>query len=198
MAVPPFHALMLPLLQIASDGKEHSLDDCESELAKQFNLSPEDLSQLLPSGRQTVFENRLGWARTFLKKAGLLEAPVRGKIRITDRGRTVLTQAPSYIDTKFLDQFPEFVDFRKLQRKPKEIVARTDLHNGAENTPDRSIRGCLPGPSRLACSRFTEQSQRMFSAFFREARRRSLARDGVRRLQGRGRTSGGTKRRRWH
>lgn len=145
MAVPPFHALMLPLLQIASDGKEHSLDDCESELAKQFNLSPEDLSQLLPSGRQTVFENRLGWARTFLKKAGLLEAPVRGKIRITDRGRTVLTQAPSYIDTKFLDQFPEFVDFRKLQRKPKEIVARTDLHNGAENTPEEALEDAYQG-----------------------------------------------------
>jgi restriction system protein len=145
MAVPPFHAMMLPLLHLVSDGKEHSLDDCESQLAGQFKLSPEELGQLLPSGRQTVFENRLGWARTFLKKAGLLEAPVRGRIRITDRGRTVLTQEPGYIDVKFLDQFPEFSEFRKAQRKPKEKVSSNDSDEGAENTPEEALEDAYQG-----------------------------------------------------
>jgi restriction endonuclease Mrr len=183
MAVPPFHAMMLPLLRFVSDGTEHSLDDCGSQLAGHFKLSPEDLDQLLPSGRQTVFENRCGWARTFLKKARLLEAPVRGRMKITDRGRTVLMQEPSYIDVKFLDQFPEFSDFRKAQRKPKEMVARTNSDEGAENARG-GARGCVPRPSRFPRPRSTEQSERKFSAFFRETCRRSAARYGIRGLQG--------------
>lgn len=135
MAVPPFHAMMLPLLRLISDGAEHSLEECESQLANQFNQTPEDLALKLPSGRQAVFENRLGWARTYLKKAGLLEAPSQGKIRITQQGSDVLKEQLSYIDVKFLDRFPAFLEFRKAQSKPKEINSESD----PEDTPEETL-----------------------------------------------------------
>jgi restriction system protein len=81
-------------------------------LAQQFKLSPEERAQLLPSGKQATFSNRVGWTRTHLKKAGLLESPGRGKVRISERGLEVLGQKPKTIDQTFLSQFPEYRKFR--------------------------------------------------------------------------------------
>src|SRR5918998_4234603 len=77
---------MLPLLNLAADGEEHSLRDAIVELAEHFHLSEEERKQMLPSGAQATFDNRVGWARTYMKKAGLLQSPRRGYFRITDRG----------------------------------------------------------------------------------------------------------------
>lgn len=74
MAVPKFNELMLPLLEIASDDQKHHVRDVMRILAKGFNLSDDDLNELLPSGQQTRFENRVYWAKTHLSKAGLLES----------------------------------------------------------------------------------------------------------------------------
>jgi restriction system protein len=87
MAIPDYQTLMLPLLQIAADGKEHSLKEAIDILSKQFDLSDDELSALLPSGTQTIIYNRVGWARTYMKKAGLLTTPKRGHFQITDRGK---------------------------------------------------------------------------------------------------------------
>ncbi|MGH7815391.1 MAG: restriction endonuclease [Candidatus Binataceae bacterium] len=125
MAVPTYDSFMLPLLRLAADGKEHSLKACGIELAKQFNLTPEDLALLLPSGRHTVLASRVGWSRTYLKMAGLLEIPTRGKIRITDAGKEVLNHPPDRIDAKFLRQFPGFAEFQ----------ARRKIQNGAHDEP---------------------------------------------------------------
>jgi len=107
---------MLPLLQIASDGREHSLSEAADHLARQFGLSKEDRREMLASGIQTRFENRIGWARTYLKKAGLLESPGRGKFRLTERGQGVLAQRPTRIDVRFLLQYPEFIEFQRSPR----------------------------------------------------------------------------------
>jgi len=123
MSIPDFQAIMLPLLKLLKDGQERTLRQCIDALANQFGLSKEERAQLLPSGQQPVFDNRVGWARTYLKKAGLLESPQRGTVRITPRGRNVLSQGSSRIDVEFLMQFEEFKTFRnqgKQDRKKKK------------------------------------------------------------------------------
>src|SRR5574341_1539412 len=104
MAVPNFQDMMLPFLQIAGDEQEHSFGETLEVLAQQMGLSGEDLRETLPSG-QSRFDNRAGWARTHLKKAGLLESTGSGRFRITSRGVEVMKRKPARIDLKFLMQF---------------------------------------------------------------------------------------------
>jgi restriction system protein len=99
---------MLPLLEIAADGKEHSMREAREQLARKFDLNEEEQTALLPSG-QLVFPNRVGWAKTHLTKAEVLETPRRGFFRISDRGKQVLRERPQEITVKFLKQFPEFI-----------------------------------------------------------------------------------------
>ncbi|CUQ66759.1 restriction endonuclease [Candidatus Nitrospira inopinata] len=120
MAIPDYQSIMLPLLQFAADEKEHSLRQAIESLSAEFGLTEEEKKELLPSGQQPTFENRVAWARTYLVKAALLEAPRRGFFRITPRGRDVLSQRPSAITPKFLEQFPEFLDFRTKRHESKE------------------------------------------------------------------------------
>ena len=101
MAVPDFQTLMLPLLKLASDAQQHTLAEAVEGLAQEFRLSDEDRTQLLRSG-QTRLYNRVGWATTSLKKAGLLQAVGPGRFQVTDRGREVLTSQPAAIDVAFL------------------------------------------------------------------------------------------------
>ncbi len=113
MAIPDFQTLMLPLLEVASDGSAYSIHEAVQQLAEKFQLSEEEIQELLPSGQQPIFYNRVGWARTYLKKAKLLEDPKRGYFRITKRGKDVLETKPNRIDMKFLRQFPEYLEFRE-------------------------------------------------------------------------------------
>ncbi len=119
MAVPDFQSFMLPLLQMAADGREHSLAEARDVLAGGFKLSNTELQELLPSGRQGKFANRVAWAKSYLQQAGLILTPRRAHFQISDRGRSVLKNPPPRIDVKFLEQYPEFVDFRT----PKADVA---------------------------------------------------------------------------
>lgn len=112
MGIPDYQTLMLPLLRFASDGEEHSLRQAIESLAVEFRLTEEELRELLPSGQSATFGNRVGWARTYLKKASLLKSTRRGYIRATDRGLDVLKSPPDRIDNEFLERFPEFVEFR--------------------------------------------------------------------------------------
>lgn len=113
MAVPDFQSLMLPLLRISADGHERRLADARGLLAEEFRLSEADRRELLPSGRQSRFGNRVAWAKVYLGQAGLLLATRRGYFQISDRGRDVLKAPPARIDIKFLEQYPEFLEFRR-------------------------------------------------------------------------------------
>lgn len=124
MPIPDYQSIMLPLLKFLADEKEHSLREVTAHISQQFNLSEEEKRKLLPRVRQPVVYNRVGWARTYLKKAGLLEYTRRGHFRITDRGLKVLKQSPPKIDIKYLSQFPEFVEFRTI-KKPKKHIPQT-------------------------------------------------------------------------
>jgi restriction system protein len=123
MAIPDYQSIMLPLLQFATDGKEHSLREAIERLSGEFGLTDAEKKELLPSGQQPTFDNRVAWARTYMTKAALLEAPRRGYFRITQRGREVLAKKPIAINVKFLEQYPEFIEFRTKHKEPKPPTA---------------------------------------------------------------------------
>lgn len=115
---------MMPFLRLLKDSKEYAVRDTVELLADEFNLSESERREMLPSGQQTILYNRVVWARTYLKKAGLVESTKRGVVKITDRGLQVLKSNPERIDINFLDQFPEFVEFKKIKReKPSEFTS---------------------------------------------------------------------------
>jgi restriction system protein len=122
MSIPDYQSLMLPLLRQTSDGQEHSFRDIVDALATGHKLTDAEQRELLPSGGQFVFANRVGWARTYMKKAGLLSAPKRGTVKITDRGLQVLRQNPNRVDNKVLRQFPEFLEFQSLKSEGTKEV----------------------------------------------------------------------------
>jgi Restriction endonuclease len=133
MAVPDFQSWFIPLLRRIGDGGEHVMSELYQSLADDLNLSGDDRAQLLKSGTQLVFENRIGWARTYLKKAGLIEAPSRGVVRITERGKSVLAKPPERLDVKFLRQFPEFVEFHTF--KPANTAPDTPVVEVNQESP---------------------------------------------------------------
>jgi len=117
LAVPDFQSFFLPLLQFSSDGKPHSMKDAYVTMAEHFRMSKEDLQEMLPSGKQTTFKNRVAWARVYLVKALLLESPKRGFFRITERGQELLKADFQELRVKNLKQYPEFVDFHTSNNK---------------------------------------------------------------------------------
>lgn len=129
---------MLPFLRYIADGKEHTLREAEENLAENFNLSPAERAELLPSGQQGVFKNRIGWARTYLKKAALLESPKRAVFKITERGLKTLVSNPSRIDIKYLEQFPEFTEFREASKPENGVTTPVELPQ-SKITPEESI-----------------------------------------------------------
>lgn len=162
MAIPDYETLMLPVLQYVADVKEHPLREITAHMAESFKLTAEEREQRLPSGQSTYIQNRTGWAKTYLKKAGLLASPKRGLIQITDRGREVLSKNPQRIDGAFLEQFPEFNGFRArsgsqqeshsfeeeaIERQtPEETIERSYMALRSQLADDllEQIKGCSP------------------------------------------------------
>src|SRR4051812_19204084 len=117
MPIPDYQTAMLPLLQLAADGLEHRFRDAVDQLAVLLGITDDERSELLPSGTTPVLDSRIGWARTYLKQAGLLSSARRGWFQITDRGQALLATVPSRIDVELLDQYPEFRAFRIRRRE---------------------------------------------------------------------------------
>jgi restriction system protein len=127
MAVPDFQSFFKPLLEIAADVKEHSMKEARELIAKNMNLSEADLKELLPSGTQTKYDNRIAWAKSYFVQAKVLEAPRRAYFRITDRGLDLLKKGYNRIDIKILNQYPEFVEFHTMK-------AASSTDNGQQDT----------------------------------------------------------------
>lgn len=123
MTIPDFQSIMLPLLRLYEDGRDHSINEILDKLAMHFSLSEQELNELLPSGKQAIFYNRVGWARTYLSKSGLLVMSRRPFYRITELGEKVLKENPYRIDMKFLEQFPGYVEFRKKRDDRIKLVS---------------------------------------------------------------------------
>jgi len=121
--VPTYEEVMLPLLLLAKDGKEHPVSDALTPVADHFNLTQEARVESLPDGRNRL-RHRIEWARTYLKKAGVLQYPKRGSFKITDRGIALLATNPKFVNAKLLMQYPEFIEFK--QPAADSIVAIPD------------------------------------------------------------------------
>jgi restriction system protein len=145
MAIPDYQACMLPLLRYASDGEEHQLKDAAQKLAQEFRLTEDEVAEFLPSGQQPVFMNRIGWARTYLKKAGLLLTPRRGYFQITSRGRAVLQEAPRKINVKYLERFPEFLEFKAARRDSVESNGHLEVEAAPGQTPHEALETAYEG-----------------------------------------------------
>jgi restriction system protein len=147
MAIPDYQTLMLPVLKAAGDGREHRIGDVVNQLARDFGLTQEEQQQILPSGRQATFANRVGWAKTYLVQAGLLEATKRAHFKITDRGKKSLAEGPPRIDVEYLSQFAEFVQFKERGRLPgteaSTNVAETPSVPLQSETPDELLRSTV-------------------------------------------------------
>ncbi len=137
--IPDYQTLMLPLLKIVSTGKELKMNDAVEILAKQFCLTEQEKKGLLPSGRTFLFDNRVGWARTYLKKAGLLESPRRGSIIITQRGREVLKEDLTAINVNYLKKFPEFIEFHSFKRGEPSENLEAKIVDSKQETPEELL-----------------------------------------------------------
>jgi restriction system protein len=133
---------MLPLLRYASDGVARHLNDAVGALTSEFSLTEEERSAYLPSGQQTVIQNRVAWARSYMKKAGLLSTPRRGYLQITDRGRDVIKENPERIDVAFLERFPEFIQFKNL-RHTEEVEASASVIDTPQPSQDQTPHEAL-------------------------------------------------------
>lgn len=144
MSVPGFQSFLVPVLRVTADGNEYRLTDIRDRIAAILQLSPEDLSQKLPSGNQTVFANRLAWSSVYLAKAGALERTKRGVFKITQRGKDLLASNPHALTVRDLSRYPEFVAFHKgtpstdadqetrIEKSPDEQLA--DAHKILQET----------------------------------------------------------------
>ncbi len=139
MPVPDYQTLMLPLLKAVADKREYKLNDVVDLLGSQFSLTEEERSELLPSGQTFLFGSRVGWAKTYLKKSGLLDSPKRGVIIITERGLNVLSQKPDKINVSFLKQFPEFVEFQTPKRTDDSPNGLVVIDESSTQTPEEIL-----------------------------------------------------------
>lgn len=141
MAIPDYQTLMLPVLKMAADGKEHKFSQSVEALADEFNLTAEERNEFLPSGSQAVFNNRVGWARSYLKQAGLLASPKRGFFTITPRGTELLAKNPTKVDIALLEHYPEFIEFknRKKDKSDNGPLVESSTNGESNLTPEDAL-----------------------------------------------------------
>lgn len=139
MAIPNFQAIMLPLLKLIEDGREYCLRDVVEILAKEFGLTDEERHQLLPSGRDPTFQNRVAWAKTYLKKAGLISQPRRAYFQITDRGREILMSSQNSINLGMFERLPEYAVFKDSAGQVESENQSNPSVSSHEGTPEELI-----------------------------------------------------------
>ncbi len=163
MSIPDYQSCMLPLLIFYSDGSEHAFRESVEAMVKNFNLTDEERREMLPSGKQEIFSNRIAWARTYLKKAGLLESPKRGFNKITPTGLKTLKQKPQKIDVDFLSQFQAFQDFRALRRTKLDDSSEAEFSG---NTPEESLESAYQSIRNDLVSELLQRLKLCSPAFF--------------------------------
>ena len=152
MAVPDFQSFFKPLLDIAADTKEHAIKEAREKITIAFRLSQEDLSERLPSGTQTKFDNRVAWAKSYFVQAKVLESTKRAHFKITERGKQLHSQGHDRIDIKVLNQYDEFVEFHHPAKQNNKKISPNPPQDDSSETPEevlqnayQSIRNDLAG-----------------------------------------------------
>lgn len=166
--IPDYQTLMLPLLKLVSDGREHKYRDLIEELGSQFQVTDEERKELLASGNQAIFDNRVGWAKTYLKKAGLLDSPKRATFIITDLGRLTLGKNPDRIDAKYLRQFDSFNEFINASKPEgeKEDINSTTITPVTDQTPEETLDRAYQRIRKSLASELLNKIIELSPAFF--------------------------------
>ncbi|EGQ9206940.1 restriction endonuclease, partial [Vibrio cholerae] len=166
--IPSYQAFMRPLLEIAKaeNGQEIKLRDAINALADHFGLSEEEREEKLPSGKQTVIDSRVGWARTYLSKAGLIEVTRRGHFMITPRGIDAISNPSVVIDTRFLKQYEEFVTFISPNQSKEDELSLADIES--ETTPDEVLRAAYKQINDALASEILARTRKVSPAFFEQ------------------------------
>lgn len=142
MPIPKYYEMHKPFLEFLKDGQLHALKELKLKMAEHFQLDDNALAELLPSGRQMIFTNRIGWARTYLKKAGLIDSPARAMFIITKQGQDVLVGNPPVIDNEYLMRFESFQEFQNASGVviPAGVTADADQGTTPDDAFEESFR----------------------------------------------------------
>lgn len=162
MAIPTFQEITLPLLNLSSDGQVRSLASARKELAVHFKLTEAEEAELLPSGRQGRFANRVAWAKVYLERAKILSSPGRGQFEITPRGREILANPPEILDIKFMERFPEFREFRSTPQESAVTPVEAPESGTPEETLETSYQSIRAGLASEILERVKLASPRFF------------------------------------
>lgn len=149
---------------MAADGGEYSLREAIENLAQYFSLSDEERQAMLPSGRQATFDNRVGWARTYLKKANLLQTTRRGYFQITAKGKSTLAERPIEINVKYLERFPEFLEFKNFKREPSS--SENLPIQIQDKTPEENLETIVQGLNQDLASELLDNIKICSPSFF--------------------------------
>jgi restriction system protein len=168
MTIPDYQTIMLPLLQHIKDKKEYSLREIVDELAAHFKLTTEERNELLPSGTQSLFYNRVGWARTYLSKAGLLKSERRGYFSITNKGLELLKQNPIDINNNLLENYPEFNNFISSSKikTPKQDEVKENI--AQLKTPEEILENAYQNLNKELASELLKQIKDSPSSLFEQ------------------------------
>lgn len=163
--IPSYQELMKPVLELAQD-EEVKLSEVTEQLANQFGLTEEERTELLPSGRQAAFTNRVGWAKTYLAKAGLIEPTRRGHFIITPRGKDALASG-QLINNNYLKQFDDFNAFTK-QKNGIEKTQKEQVEPSCDATPDEALREAYKQINSALASELLTRTRKVSPAFFEQ------------------------------
>lgn len=163
--IPDYQSIMLPLLEFISDSKEHKMRNVTDKLAIKLGVTEEEQKELLPSGVAPVFYNRTAWAKTYLKKAGLIDSPKQGIVVISKRGLEVLKKKPSSINVKFLKQFTEFVEFQTSKREDGGIENDSNEDQSIQ-TPEELLETAYQKIRKSLASELINKVVELSPAFF--------------------------------
>lgn len=166
MPIPDFQTVMLPLLTFTGDNKEHSLREAIEHLGHHFGLTAAERQELLPSGAQAIFDNRVGWAKTHLLKAGLVESPRRSIFNITKQGQQVLAQNPQQLGINFLRQFAGYAEFLKPASDHDAANTAPQPIDQSQATPEEILEGSYQNIRRTLAQELLQRIKTSPPAFF--------------------------------
>lgn len=167
--IPSYQVFMRPFLEVvnAAGGQEVKLRDVINQIAERFQLTDDEREERLPSGKQTVLDNRIGWARTYLTKAGLLEVTRRAHFVITDRGQMAISNPNTVINNQYLKQFDEFIAFKDQKNGHSELVQSTQS-TVEETTPDEVLLAAYKQINDALTSEILSRTRKVSPAFFEQ------------------------------
>lgn len=166
--IPTYQEFMRPLLEIASNGNEIKIRDAINSLADQFHLTQDERLEKLPSGRVTVLDNRIGWAKTYLTKSGLLESTRRAYFVITERGKQALSDPHAVIDNAYLKQFEEFNAFKEQKNDAQPTQVETNVELEDDITPDETLRAAYKQINNALADEILTRTRQVTPAFFEQ------------------------------